>query len=71
MGYRFRNREKTKQPSMEKLIKALDDYREQLHKAKTVKSTQFMHMQTALFHAKNIIRVLHNQKPKSAIAWIK
>jgi hypothetical protein len=70
-GYSSRSAELENKPTCDEITKALDQYRKQLFDAKTVKSTQFMHMQTALHYAKNIVRYLHGEKGKSEIAWIK
>ncbi len=60
-----------KQPTERQLIKAMNDYREMLHKDPKVSSTKFDAMQTALFGAKQLIRDAFGSPRISEIAWIK
>lgn len=63
---------KKKQPTCDEIIKALEDYREQLYVSKTIKSTEFTHMQTALHWAKQIVRDKFGvAREQGAVAWVK
>lgn len=55
----------------EKIIEALDKYRELLHKDPKVSATKFQHMQTALFGAKQLVRDLYGIARISEMAWVK
>jgi len=61
----------TRQPELQEIIDALEDYREQLFKSEYVSATKFHHMQGAIHNTKNVIRQLYGAKLKSDVAWVK
>jgi hypothetical protein len=61
----------TRQPELHEIIEALDKYKDNLHKSKTVGPMKFMQMQSALFGAKQIVRDLYGAPRKGETAWIK
>lgn len=61
----------TRKPELQEIIDALDRYREELHVSSTISSTKFMHMQSGLYAAKQIVRDLYGAPRKSETAWIK
>jgi hypothetical protein len=61
----------TKQPDLNDLINDIEDYRKKLFESKSVSSTGFNHMQTALHGVKNIIRAHFGAPIKGDIAWVK
>lgn len=62
---------KSKNPTAEELLQALEDYEQQLLKDPKISATKFHHMQTAIYGAKCLIRDAFGIERVKETAWVK
>lgn len=62
---------KKQNPELDKILEHMEKYREMLYESKSVSSTRFNHMQTAIHGCKNIVRDHFGVPREGDTAWVK